>query len=263
MAEKIEYETEKRELAPDEVPDMHELLATASPAQRAMAEMERLMREQSEDAPPKIKEDHLPPGTKLYTDELGRNHAIDDIQAQGTFFIKPTRRHVTRVTVGLTLPSVAITVLVIALLDLLLIGAPDRALSIIIFILIIEVLVILSVAWLVLYNCITKTRGKLYRYKADGRGFYVTIKEQDKITGLSEVVKNIEQIFYKDVVSVAYTPTTLLRGNYGYEVDIILTYGTVHFDYIFPHFNRVIPLKELPFDIIKRNIPKRDDDTEQ
>ena len=263
MAEKIEYETEKRERAPGEVPDMHELLATASPAQRAMAEMERLMREQSEDAPPKIKEDHLPPGTKLYTDEMGLQHAMSDIQAQGTFFIKPTRRHVTRVSVGLTLPSVVSTVVAMAILDIMLLFAPARALSLIIFILIIEVIVILSVAWLVLYNCITKTRGKLYRYKADGYGFYVTIKEQDKITGLNEVVKNIEQIFYKDVLSVAYTPTTLLRGNYGYEVDIILTYGTVHFDYIFPHFNRVIPLKELPFDIIKRNIPKRDDDTEQ
>lgn len=229
------------------------------PAERAIAEMERLMNEPSENKPPKIKEDHLPPGTKLYTDEMGRNHNIHDIQAQGSFFIKPTRRHVTKVSVGLTVPSVILTVVVMALLDLMLINAPERALSIIIFIMVIEVVIVLSVAWIVLYYCITRTRGKLYNYKADGLGFYVTEKEWDKVTGFNEVIVHKEQIFYKDVLAVSYTPTTLLKGWYGYDVDIVMTYGTVHFDYIFPNFNHSIPPKDLPFDIIKRNIPKQDD----
>lgn len=226
------------------------------PMERVLAEFEKMMSDPPEN---KQSEKEKAQNARFYSDEMGRLHAIDDIQAQGSFFIKPTRRHLTKVCVGLTLPSVIATVVDISLLNLMLIFAPARAAGIITFIIIIEVLVVFSVAWLVLYNCITKTRGKLYNYKADGRGFYVTTKEWDKITGTKEVIIHKEQIFYKDVLGVAYTPTTLLRGNYGYKVDIILTYGTVHFDYIFPHFNHFIPPQELPFDIIKRNIPKKED----
>ena len=253
MADKLEHiqENENQTQFPD---------TAASPMERAMAEMERLLNEPTEDIPSKkVKESHLPPDTKLYTDEMGRNHAIDEIQAQGGFFNKPTRRHVTAVALGLTLPSVLVTVFVIALLNLMLIRAPKEATGIIIFIRIIEGLVTLSVALTVLYHCITKTRGKLYQYKADGCGFYVTTKYWDKVAGVREMIVHKEQIFYKDVLGVAYTPTTRLRGKYGYKVEIILTYGTVRFDYIFPNFNHSIPQKDLPFDIIKRNIPKQDD----
>ena len=222
---------------------------------RALAEYEKLINgDQPEDRPPPKK----PQDPHLYLDEMGRQHAMEDIQAQGGFYIKPTRRYLTKVCVGLTVPSFISVAFVMALLDLMLIKAPERATSIIIFIFIIEGLVLLAVTWIVLYACLTRTRGKLYKYRADGAGFYVTTKEPNKVTG-KETIIQIAQIFYKDVRGVAYTHVTRLRGDYGYKVDIVMPYGTVHFDYMLPHFNHSIPTHDLPFDIIKRNIPKQDE----
>ena len=229
---------------------------TVSPMERVLAEYENMMSDPTEDKPTAKKE---APDAHLYLDEMGLQHAIEDTQAQGGFYIKPTRRHLTKVCVGLTVPSVVLTALVLAFLDLMLIKAPERAQSIIIFILILEGLTVLAVACIILYHCITKTRGRLYKYRADGLGFYEETKAWDKVTGTKQLVVHQEQIFFKDVRGVAYTPTTRLNGDYGYSVDIIMTYGTVHFDYIFPHFKHSIPTKDLPFEVIKRNIPRQDD----
>ena len=93
---------------------------------------------------------------------------------------------------------------------------------------------------------VTGIHGTSYSYKADGRGFYTTSK------------KGSDQILYKDVLSVDYTPTKLLGGARGYTVEILMTYGMVRIDYIFPRFNHSIPKQSLPFEVIRRNIPKRD-----
>ena len=235
-----------------------EELRKTPPMARALAEYEKLISDPQPEDKPKPSEKEKAQNAHLYLDEMGRQHAMEDTQAQGGFYIQPTRRHLTKVCVGLTLPSVFVTAFVMALLDLMLIKAPERASNFVLYIFIMEGVTLLGVGWLVLYACITRTRGKLYKYRADGAGFYVTTKEPNKITG-KEMIIQIAQIFYKDVRGVAYTHVTRLRGDYGYKVDIVMPYGTVHFDYMLPHFNHSIPTHDLPFDIIKRNIPKQDE----
>ena len=228
---------------------MHELPATASPAQRAMAEMEKLMSEQSEDAPPKNKEAHLSDDVKLYTDNMGRNHIIDELQAQGTFYVKPSTALLVVINVIVVPISGAVFFRLITLFTLPLFVVPFAAFVITLTIL--EFAATAAVMFIAFLYCVKKTRGPLHGYKADGRGFYVTVNGKGK-----------DQILYRDVLSVDYTPTKFLWFDRGYDVDILTTYGTVHYDCVFPRFNQCISLQDLPFDVIKRNIPNRDD-TEQ
>lgn len=229
-----------------EIPDMHELLATASPAQRAMAEMERLLSSgTSEDTPPKSAESHLSHDTKLYTDNIGRNHFIDEIQVQGSFYVKPEVKTVIAFSVLLMIPSGVVLIFLVTLLNPLLRNAP---LSVINIFLVVESILFVIGELCVCFQCIIKTRGPLHQYKADGRAFYVTVNGKGK-----------DQILFKDVLKVDYTLTKFLWGERGYKVDIFTTYGVVRYNYIFPRFNQRILPGNLPFDVLIRNIPKRDE----
>ena len=251
-----ENETQKSSDIPDgarssdEIPDMHELLATASPAQRAMAEMERLMSEEpSEDTQPQSKEANLSNDVKLYTDNMGRNHVIDDLQAQGIFYVKPSTVFLVVLNVIIVPISGAATYRMLYYLTF-----PIKAVSSDVFEIILKILIFAATAavmFIAFLYCVKKTRGPLHSYKADGRAFYVKVKGKGK-----------DQILYRDVLSVEYTPTKFLWFDRGYKVDIVTTYGVVHYDYIFPLFGHRISLEDLPFDVLIRNIPNRDD-TEQ
>ena len=221
-----------------------------SPAERALAEFEKLMEEPPADTPPQSKESHLSDDVKLYTDDTGRNHVIDDLQAQGIFYVKPPTALLVVLNVIFVPLSGAVFFRVITLLTLPLFVVPFAAFVITLTIL--EFAATAAVMFITFLYCVRKTRGTLHSYKADGRGFYVRAKGKGK-----------DQILYRDVLSVNYTPTKFLWFDRGYKVDIIMTYGVVHYDYIFPYFGHKIFPVDLPFDVIARNIPKRDETDRQ
>ena len=224
-----------------------------SPMERAFAGMESLMNDT-----PECEEETLP-AHGIYIDDMGREHSADEILAQGIFYTKPEIKKVTENCIRFTLLIAAVSYVVLYLIEIFVIQYITAPRFLIV---IFELSIFLVPETIALYWCITGTRGILHRYKADGRAFYVTVMGESKVTGIDKITGK-EQILYKDVVGVAYTPTTLLLGDRGYKVDIITTYGVIHYDYIFPRFKHRISLEDLPFDVIKRNIPNRDDTDQQ
>lgn len=234
-----------------ETSDMPELSAAPSATEKAVAEMEKMMNSYKSAGMPSIGEGARPTGgANYYTDNTGRQHSMNTVQAEGSFYVKPSAAFLALITLIITAVSgvaafVMASLLVVPLIGLLPFKVTDTLLTVVQFALSAAVMLF------AFYLSVTRIRGPLHKYKADGRGFYVTVKG-----------KGQEQILYKDVLSVDYKRTKLLWGKRGYNVDILTTYGVVHFDYVFQRFNQSIALQNLPFDIIKRNIPKRDD-TEQ
>lgn len=208
-----------------------------SPAEKAITEMERLLSDTSES------EETPPHG--IYTDDMGRGHNMNEIQAQGTFYVRPDRRVAAAFTIGIMMLTAAVNLAMIWMTNTNLLNAKAGVDSLRFFV-VIELIVLLVTECITLYLCVTRIRGTLHHYKADGRAFYVTVKGKGK-----------EQILFKDVLDVSYIPTKLFRGERGYKVDIYTTYGAVHFDYIFPRFRHPIMPGDLPFDVIRRNIQKR------
>lgn len=222
---------------------------TASPMERALSEIEMLMNDTTES------EEETQPPHGIYIDDMGREHSADEIQAQGSFYTKPEVKKVAEYCIRLSLPTIAASFIVIYIMTLFIQGDIQIPVFVITAV---QLGVLIVPELIVLYHCITSTPGILHRYKADGRAFYVTVMGKDKVIG-DEKITGKEQILYKDVLGVSYTPTTLLLGDRGYNVDIITTYGVIHYDYIFPRFKHSIAAKDLPFEVIKRNIPNRDD----
>lgn len=217
-------------------------LSASSPAERAVAEVEKMMGGYSSAGMPSIGESSHSRRSDYYTDDMGRQRSVNAVQAEGSFYVKPSAALLVSVTAAVMLISGAAAFFLMSILIVPLLGLPVKELGIILTVA--EIAVTVLVAFLAFYQCITKIHGPLHRYKADGRGFFVTVKG-----------KGQDQILYKDVLSVDYKSTKLLWGYRGYKVDILTTYGVVHYDYVFPRFNQRIILKNLPFDVIKRNIP--------
>lgn len=219
-----------------ETSNMPELSVDATPTQRAVAEVTKVMSEYSSDEMPAIGEKARPKNPDTYLGTDGREYDIDTVQAQGIYYIKPDQKLVVILEIIVMLAWAGVMLLLAAVL----VGVALTPFAY----LVLPAYVI--TAPLLFYHVLTKTHGTLYNYKADGRGFYITSK------------KGNDQILYKDVLSIDYTPTKLMRGARGYTVEILMTYGMVRIDYIFPRFNHPIPKQYLPFEAIRRNIPKRD-----
>lgn len=170
----------------------------------------------------------------------GREEIVTAIQAQGMFYTKFD----TRLTVVLSIVIAAAWYFVILIVWRLLWFLTVYLTST-------QNIILVTAAFLIsipflLFHSVTKFHGPLHSYKADARGFYITIAG-----------KGNDQILYKDVLSVDYTPTKFMWGELGYKVDILTTYGVMHYNYIFPRFNHKIPIKDMPFDVIQRNIPEK------
>ena len=214
-----------------------------SPNRKAIEEMERLLNGTPES---EEKEEELLPPHGVYTDDIGRVHNMDEIQARGSFYVKPSVVFLVALNVIIVPTSGAAFFRVITLLTLPLFVVPFAAFVITLTIL--ELAATAVVMFIAFLYCVKKMRGTLHSYKADGRGFYVSVRGRGK-----------DQILYKDVLRVDYTPTKFLWFDRGYKVDIHTVYGIVHYDYIFPFFDHIISPEDLPFEVIKRNIRERDD----
>ena len=233
-----------------ETSSMPELSATPSATERAVAEVERLMNSYQSAGMPSIGEGARPASPNYYIDDMGRQHSMDATQAEGSFYVKPDPLFLILLTAAITVISGVLAFVLINFLIVPLVGLRLKSLGTLLTV--IELAVTAAAVLFAFYLSVTRIRGPLHRYKADGRGFFITVKG-----------KGQDQILYKDVLSVDYKRTKLLWGNRGYKVDILTTYGVVHFDYIFPNFNQSIALKNLPFDVIKRNIPNRAEENQQ
>lgn len=225
-----------------ETSNMPSLSADNSPASQAIARVNEMLSVSDSGGMPSIGESSRPVNT--YRGDGGREVFITDTQSQGSFYVKAD----TKITVLLTILAMAVGGGLAYLLWNLLwffsanvelyIGKTARIL--------IGYGLAVAVQPFIVYHMLTHIRGKLHSYKADGRGFFVTVKGGGN-----------EQILYKDVLSVDYKPMKLFGRVYGYQVDILASYGVVHYDYIFPKFSHKIPRQYLPFEAIRKNMPNK------
>lgn len=233
-----------------ETSNMPELKSSPSLAEQAAARVTQMMNQYSPEMPEVGKPQRLDPGT--FIDSDGREKSQYDIQAQGTFYVKPTGWALLLTMMFWIALAAGIIYLVFALQTP---NAFDRRFhfrelayeEIMTYLAIVGAVGLLT-AWLVF----TKKRGTMYSYKADGRAFCVSVKG-----------KGSEQLLYKDVLSVDYTLVKVFGCKRGYKVDILTTYGVIHYDYIFPRFNQGIARQYLPFEVIRKNIPNREQNPEQ
>lgn len=225
-----------------ETSNMPELSIDATPAQRAVAEMDKLL-SSTADQMPAIGQKPAPAMPQSYIGEDGRDHNIRDVQAQGTFYIKAS--------VGKMISSLVTITAVWALLcfglemlaNFLISRGGIYSLDILSGLL----GIFCPIEPFVILFSIFRIRGPMCRYKADGRGFFVTMKG-----------KGDDIILYRDVLSVDYKPTKLLWKINGFKVDILTRSGLIHYDYIFPKISHKIPRQNLPFEVIRKNMPERD-----
>lgn len=225
-----------------ETSNMPTLSADNSPTSQAIARVNELLNESSpanSGGMPTIGESARPVNT--YVGDTGREFPIEQTQTQGSFYVKPT-------PLKLFIFSAVAVVIVGGILAGLLYYISRSAVSMVLypFAWVIPIVFVL-VLFFTLYTCITKIHGDLYEYRADGRGFFITIKGGGG-----------EQILYKDVLSVDYKHTKLFGRSYGYKVDILTSYGIVHYDYIYPRFGHKVPRQYLPFECIRKNMPNKD-----
>ncbi len=220
-----------------ETSNMPTLSKNTDLASQAIARANALLNEGSD--MPSVGESARPVNTYVGTD--GREFPIEQTQSQGSFYVKPPFWKLLVFTLGAVVIVGGILAGLLLLLARSVVGlllAPFWWLITIGFVL---------VEFFAAYTAITKTHGDLYEYRADGRGFFITIKG-----------KGGEQILYKDVLSVDYKHTKLLGRSYGYKVDILTSYGIVHYDYIYPRFGHKVPRQYLPFECIRKNMPNKD-----
>lgn len=227
-----------------ETSNMPSLSADSSLASQAAARVTQMLNEASEsNVMPTIGETARPANT--FIGENGREYPINQTQSQGSFYVKAD----SNITILLTIIGMVVGGGLVYLLWNLLWYVSQ---NVVIYFgrtanLAIEIALVVAVQPFIVHYMLTHIRGKLHSYRADGRGFFVTVKG-----GASE------QILYKDVLSVDYEPTKLFGKVYGYKVDILTTFGVVHYDYIFPRFNHKIPRQYLPFEAIRKNMPNKD-----
>lgn len=225
-----------------ETSNMPTLSADNSPTSQAIARVNALLSESNPENSgymPTIGAAARPVNT--YVGDTGREFPIETTQSQGSFYVKPTPLKLFLFSV---ISMAVVGGVIIGLLFLLSKSVVSMVLSPVAFL--IPIGFVLA-ELITLYTCVTKVHGDLYEYRADGRGFFITIKG-----------KGNEQILYKDVLSVDYKHTKLFGRSYGYKVDILTSYGIIHYDYIYPRFGHKVPRQYLPFEVIRKNMPNQD-----
>ncbi len=230
-----------------ETSNMPELSSAASPLEKAEAEVSRLLNEYPSDEMPAIGERARPKSEGYFIGLEGREHSLDTVQAQGVYNTRP--KTLTLILIGILVAAIDVFAMMTIpkiIWDMLtrdyfsITSLPPDYPGLISL-----GLSLITVPLLIFYF-ITRVRGTLYNYKADGRGFYMTSK------------KGSDQILYKDAISIDFNLTKLFGKAYGYKVDILMTYGPVRIDYKFPHFNHKLAKQFTPFEAIRRNIENRE-----
>lgn len=223
-----------------ETSNMPELSSAASPLEKAEAELSKMLNEYPSNEMPAIGERARPKSDGYFIGLEGREHSLDTVQAQGVYNAKP--KPAVLITICLAAAAIVVFAMFMLPYDAFLPSGLSE------YQLYISIGLSLIIALPLVFLLLTKARGTLYSYKADGRGFYITSK------------KGNDQILYKDAISIDFTLTKLFGKAYGYKVDILMTYGPVRIDYMFPHFNHKIAKQFTPFEAIRRTIENREQD---
>lgn len=185
---------------------------------------------------------------ETYIGDDGREVSVEDIQSSGTFHA-PFSKKVCTIMYIIAAPFLAWVLFVIFLYIRMGITQGGRTLLTGFLsagndILIVSAIIALAVVIIILKYM---RAGEEYRYKANGREFIVSKKNRPD-----------ERIFYKDAKGISYNPKKFLWFDNGYEVEIVTVYGVVKFGYCYPRYNHHIKKEDLPFDIIRRNIERRE-----
>lgn len=230
-----------------ETSNMPELSSAASPLEKAEAELSKMLNEYPSNEMPAIGERARPKSDGYFIGLEGREHSLDTVQAQGVYNIRPKK--LTLILIGILVAAIDVGVMMtipkiiwdIVARDYFEQVTPDYPG-------LISLGLSLITVPLLLFYFITRVRGTRYNYKADGRGFYMTSK------------KGNDQILYKDAISIDFNLIKLLGKAYGYKVDILMTYGPVQINYMFPHFGHKLAKQFTPFEAIRRTIENREQD---
>lgn len=185
---------------------------------------------------------------ETYYGEDGREVSIDDVQSYGTFRA-PFPKKINIIMYVIAAPFLVWVLCVLFLyirmgvsqgLHTLLTGFLSAGNDL----LIISAVIALAIVILILRII---RAGDEYRYKANGREFTVSKKNRPD-----------ETVLYRDAKGISYKPIKFLWFDNGYEVEIVTVYGVMKFGYCYPRFNHPIKKEDLPFDIIKRHIERRE-----
>lgn len=234
---------DKMALLLGETSNMPELSSDSSPSQQAAARVTQMMNSYGQAEMPAVGQP-MPLSASVYLGEDGRERPVTETQSQGTFYVKASLG----VMIVLTLIMMSLSALVaIFLLTVIFSFVQSGNIDLGNIDTIITLVAAVLIQPFVIYKTVMQTHGKSYNYKADGRGFFVTSGRKDN---------DNTQLLYKDVMSVDYTPLKVFGKMRGYKVDILMNYGIVHYDYIFPSYRHPVPRQYLPFEVIRSSIPK-------
>lgn len=170
----------------------------------------------------------------------GRAVSADDIQGIGTFNVPYPKK----VSAAMIVAAALLMAWTLFVIFIVIVSLPSLVAGIF-FNASFDIMLISGVAALAISITILRVAraGSECRYKANGREFVIYAKN-----------KPDEHIYYKDVVGVSYKPFKFLFRQNGYEVSIVTRFGTTKYRYVFPGFGKQIAERDLPFEIIKRNI---------
>lgn len=184
---------------------------------------------------------------ETYLGEDGRMVSVDDIQSYGTFRA-PFSKKVNIILYVIAAPFLVWVLFVLFLYIRMGITQGPRTLLTGFLNAENDILLISAVIAAAIVIIILKymRAGDEYRYKANGREFTVSKKNRSD-----------ERILYRDAKGISYKPAKFLWFDNGYEVEIVTVYGVVKFGYCYPRYNHPVKKEDLPFDIIRRNIERR------
>lgn len=181
---------------------------------------------------------------ETYIGEDGRAVSIDDIQSSGTFHAPFPKN----VTVILCVVAALFFAWVLWFVFVTVVSLPHLAYALFFsaeyYIMLVSAIVAFAIGMVILK---VARGGDEYRYKANGREFTVSKKNRPD-----------ETVLYRDAKGISYKPKKFLWFDNGYDVEIVTVYGVVKFGYCYPRFNHPTKKEDLPFDIIKRHIERRE-----
>lgn len=180
---------------------------------------------------------------ETYLGEDGREVAVDEIQSCGTFHAPYPKK----VSVALLIVAALFLAWTLVVVFFVVISIPSLAAELF-FNANFDIMLISGIISFAIGMVILKVvrAGDEYRYKANGREFTVSKKNRPD-----------ERIQYNDAKGISYKPAKFLWFDNGYEVEIVTVYGMVKFGYCYPRYNHPVKKEDLPFDIIRRNIERR------
>ncbi|MDE7361555.1 MAG: hypothetical protein K2N38_06425 [Oscillospiraceae bacterium] len=222
-----------QEAGAENAPVIREGIEGGYDVSKVMEKVSPTVRGYASDMPAVSKDGKITAAAETYTDDFGMSRSLDDIQGRGTFNVplpKKTAALLWVIVLALLVGAVFFTVMLISTMIVA---------GLIALVLVVPVIILLSIA-IVIIKCIRQ--GREYSYRADGREFVVTAKNEPE-----------QHICYNEVTGVTYSELKFLWFENGYNVEITTNYGVIRYKYVYPKFRHAIKTEDLPFELIRKN----------